>query len=162
VRDAANDGEVDLMSIDIDGVDYWVWSAIESVRPRVVIIEYNAYLPPEEFRVVEYRPSFRRYEVHPSGFYFGASLEALRALGESRGYCLVGCDSAGANAMFVDSNEAARVGLRALTVREAYYRLTSGRKRRPSPAEAFAQVATMPFVSSLLTSTHWSRVQVTP
>jgi hypothetical protein len=162
VREATNDGELDLLSIDIDGVDYWVWSAIESVRPRVVIVEYNAYLPPEEFRVVEYRPSFRRYELHPSGFYFGASLEALRVLGESRGYSLVGCDSAGANAVFVDRDEAARVGLRAVTAREAYYPLTSGRKRRPSPADAFAQVQAMPFVSSLLTSTHWNRVQVTP
>lgn len=141
-------GDLDLLSIDIDGVDYWVWQAITSVRPRVVIIEYNAYLPPEEFRVVEYRANFRRYDLHPSGFYYGASLEALRSLGESRGYVLVGCDSAGANALFVDRDEAQAAGLHAMTAREAYYPLTSGRKYRPPQAEAFAQVASMPFVTS--------------
>lgn len=144
---AVGEGEVDLLSIDIDGVDYWIWKAITTVRPRVVIIEYNAYLPPQEFRVVEYQPTFRRYEIHPSGFYFGASLEALRSLGESKDYVLVGCESAGANAVFVDRDEAARAGLRAVTALEAYYPLTSGRKRRPSPAEAFAKIAALPFVT---------------
>ena len=145
LADAA--GEIDLLSIDIDGVDYWVWDAIRAVRPRVVIIEYNAYLPPEEFRVVEYRPGFRRYELHPSGFYFGASLEAYRSLGKSKGYVLVACESAGANAVFVQHDEAMRAGLRPLTAGEAYYPLTSGSKRRPAPAEAFAQIAGMPFVT---------------
>ena len=139
-------GEIDLLSIDIDGVDYWVWEAITAVRPRVVIIEYNAYLPPEEFRVVEYRPEFRRYERHPSGFYFGGSLEAYRFLGKSKGYVLVACESAGANAVFVQHDEAMRAGLRPQTPGEAYYPLTSGSKRRPAPAEAFAQIAGMPFV----------------
>lgn len=145
LADAA--GEIDLLSIDIDGVDYWVWDAITAVRPRVVVIEYNAYLPPDEFRVVEYRPSFRRYELHPSGFYFGASLEAYRSLGESKGYVLVACESAGANALFVQQDDATRAGLRPLTAAEAYYPLTSGRKRRPAPTDAFAQIAGMPFVT---------------
>lgn len=145
VREA---GDVDVLSIDIDGVDYWVWQAISSIRPRLVVIEYNAYLPPSEFRVVEYRPTFRRYELHDSGFYYGASLEALRVLGEAKGYVLVGCDSAGVNALFVDREQATRVGLQGLTAREAYYPLTSGRKCRPTPAEAFARIATMPFVTS--------------
>jgi hypothetical protein len=146
LADAA--GEIDLLSIDIDGVDYWVWDAITAVRPRVVIIEYNAYLPPQEFRVVEYQPGFRRYELHPSGYYFGASLEAYRSLGESKGYVLVACESAGANAIFVQRDEAARAGLHALTAGEAYYPLTSGSKRRPAPADAYAQIAGMPFVTA--------------
>jgi hypothetical protein len=145
LADAA--GEIDLLSIDIDGVDFWVWDAITAVRPRVVMIEYNAYLPPAEFRVVDYRPSFRRYELHPSGFYFGASLEAYRCLGESKGYVLVACESAGANALFVQQDDALRAGLRPLAAGEAYYPLTSGRKRRPTPGEGFAQIAGMPFVT---------------
>ena len=145
LADAA--GEIDLLSIDIDGVDFWVWDAITAVRPRVVIIEYNAYLPPEEFRVVEYRPGFRRYELHPSGYYFGASLEAYRSLGESKGYILVACESAGANAVFVQHDDAMLAGLRPLSAGEAYYPLTSGRNRRPAPSEAFARIAGMPFVT---------------
>lgn len=39
-------GEIDLLSIDIDGNDYYVWEAIDIVSPRVVVIEYNSKIPP--------------------------------------------------------------------------------------------------------------------
>ncbi|OLF10231.1 hypothetical protein BLA60_17500 [Actinophytocola xinjiangensis] len=88
--------EPDVVSIDIDGGDYWVWRALTGYRPRVVVIEYNAALPPHE-RLVQ--PP----EAGPwSGTeYFGASLGALSALGEEKGYRLVHCELAGANAFFV-------------------------------------------------------------
>ena len=88
--------------------------------------------------VVEYQPGFRRYELHPSGFYFGASLQA--SLGESKGYVLVACD--------VQHDDAMRAGQRPLSAGEAYYPLTSGSKRRPALADAFAQIAGMPFVTA--------------
>jgi hypothetical protein len=88
--------EPDVVSIDIDGGDYWVWRALRSYRPRVVVIEYNSGLPPHE-RLVQ--PS----STGPwsgTGF-FGASLGALVALGDELGYRLVHCELAGANAFFV-------------------------------------------------------------
>jgi hypothetical protein len=88
----------DLLSIDIDGSDYWVWKAITKHRPRAVVIEYNASVSPAESRVIEYDPEFR----WPRTDYFGASLLALKKLGEVKGYTLVGCDSRGVNAFFVD------------------------------------------------------------
>lgn len=88
----------DLLSIDIDFNDYWVWKAIASnYRPRVVIIEYNAHIPANESKVVE-------YELKPKvdgSDYFGASLLAMDKLAKTKKYTLVGCDRTGSNAFFV-------------------------------------------------------------
>ena len=94
-------GEIDLLSIDIDGNDYWVWKAIQVVEPRVVAIEYNASFGASEPLICVYRPDFDARSVHPSGWYHGAALGALTRLGQRRGYALVGCDSAGVNAFYV-------------------------------------------------------------
>jgi tetratricopeptide (TPR) repeat protein len=61
--------EFDLLSIDIDGNDYWVGKAL-AYRPRAVVIEYNASVPPELRRVIPYDPHFR----WNGSDYFGASL----------------------------------------------------------------------------------------
>jgi methyltransferase FkbM-like protein len=94
-------GQVDLLSIDIDGNDYWVWRAITAIDPRVVVIEYNATFGAERSVSVPQKDGFDRYDEHVSGFYHGASLSALAKLGRDKGYALVGCDSRGANAFFV-------------------------------------------------------------
>jgi len=93
-------GEIDLLSIDIDGNDYWVWEAITVINPRVVVIEYNASFGKESV-TVKYDPNFDRFKKHPTGFYHGASLSALTKLANSKGYILVGCESNGVNAFFV-------------------------------------------------------------
>lgn len=95
-RSAAGE-ELDLLSIDIDSNDYWVWQAITTVKPRLVVIEYNATLPPFVRKTVAYNPSW----VCDGSNYFGASLGALEALGRTKGYSLVGCSPAGVNAFFV-------------------------------------------------------------
>ena len=92
----AGEGELDLLSIDIDFNDYWVWQAITTVRPRLLVIEYNATLPPHLRKTVPYAP-----EGGWTGNYFGASLGALEALGRDKGYSLVGCSPSGVNAFFV-------------------------------------------------------------
>ncbi|HII29760.1 hypothetical protein COT48_04890 [Candidatus Woesearchaeota archaeon CG08_land_8_20_14_0_20_47_9] len=63
-------GEIDLLSIDIDGNDYWVWQEISIIDPRVVVIEYNASLGLRSL-TVKYDESFVRHEKHPSGWYHG-------------------------------------------------------------------------------------------
>jgi hypothetical protein len=90
--------EFDLLSIDIDGNDYWVWQAITH-RPRVVVVEYNAHVPPGERKSIPYDPSFRWTGTD----YFGASLRALAELGDRKGYVLVYCESRGVNAFFVEA-----------------------------------------------------------
>src|SRR5437899_5328325 len=89
--------ELDLLSIDIDGNDYWIWEAIDGIQPRVVVIEYNALFRPPHKVVQEYEAEHRWGGTN----YFGASLKALEELGERKGYHLVGCSFSGANAFFV-------------------------------------------------------------
>lgn len=89
--------EPDVLSVDVDGSDYWIWSAIEAYRPRLVVTEYNASLPPRRQLV---QPS-DQVEPWLGTNYFGASLDALCALGERKNYRLVHTELAGANAFFV-------------------------------------------------------------
>lgn len=113
-------GEIDLLSIDIDGNDYWVWKAIDDVRPRVVVIEYNASLCPDTSLTIKYDPQFSVPKKYPRFWYHGASLAALAKLGNSKGYVLVGADSTGTNAFFV-LRELAYGKLRAVSVEEVFY-----------------------------------------
>jgi hypothetical protein len=94
-------GDIGLLSIDIDGNDYWVWQAIEAVTPRIVVIEYNSRLGPDRGVTVPYQADFDRVRAHFSMLYYGASLGALWKLGRQKGYELVCCNSAGNNAFFV-------------------------------------------------------------
>ncbi len=90
-------GSIDVLSVDIDGHDYWVWQAIEAISPRLVVIEYNAHVPYPERRVQPLE------ECGPwqGTDYFGASLGALEHLADQLGYALVHTDLAGVNAFFV-------------------------------------------------------------
>lgn len=90
----------DLLSIDIDGNDFWVWKQITH-RPRVVIMEYNASIPPHLSRTILYNPRF----LWSGTDYFGASLLALQKLGQSKGYTLVHCERAGANSFFIANED---------------------------------------------------------
>lgn len=74
----------DYLSIDIDGNDYWIWEAI-TYSPRVVTIEYNAKWAAHESKAIKYDPS----HVWMGDDYYGASLLALKKLGERKGYTLV-------------------------------------------------------------------------
>lgn len=87
----------DLLSIDIDGNDYWVWQAITRFRPRMVVAEYNANYPPDVSWIMKYNAK----HAWNGGTHYGASLLALEKLGASKGYALVGCDFTGVNAFFV-------------------------------------------------------------
>lgn len=95
----APNSDVDLLSIDLDGNDYYILDAIRSISPRVIVAEYNPKFPADVVWVMEYN------EVHrwDSTDYFGASLKALELLLTPRGYSLVGCSLLGSNAFFVRS-----------------------------------------------------------
>jgi hypothetical protein len=94
--DAGVVAEPDVLSIDVDGNDYYLWEALNSVRPRLLVIEYNAALDPAARLVQPYSPT------GPDGTaFFGASLGALEALAKRKGYRLVHTELAGVNAFFV-------------------------------------------------------------
>lgn len=90
----------DLLSIDIDRNDYYVWEAITNYQPRVVVIEYNSIFRPGVEFVVDYEPQV----MWDKTSHFGGSLESYCKLGEKKGYKLVGCSFSGTNAFFVQSN----------------------------------------------------------
>lgn len=90
-------GEIDLLSIDIDGNDYYVWDAITAVEPRVVVIEYNGKFPPD----CEWKMAYNEAHVWDGSDWHGASLKALELLGKKLGYQLVGTNIQVANAFFV-------------------------------------------------------------
>jgi len=89
--------EIDLLSIDIDGNDYHVFAAMERVKARVVVLEYNGSFPPPQRMVGAYDPSYSYNE----NTYIGASLQSLTDLAEKKGYQLVGCNVTGLNCIFV-------------------------------------------------------------
>lgn len=96
LRELEVGADLDVLSIDIDSDDLWVWQAITSVSPKIVVIEVNTHLDP------------RVRATQPQGDgpwqgtdYYGASVAALRALGERKGYRFVHVDLTGNNAFFV-------------------------------------------------------------
>jgi len=128
-------GKIDLLSIDIDGNDYWVWKAIKVIDPRVVVIEYNASLGYDKSLTVEYDPDFDRFKKHSSGWYHGASLSALTKLANSKGYILAGCNSDGVNAFFI-KKEIAKENFSEMSPKDAYFPC-SYRNKKLSPLEQF-------------------------
>ena len=89
--------DLDLFSLDIDRNTYYVWEALEHLRPRVAVIEYNAAIPAD----VDWKVDYAAGLVWNRTMFFGASLKALEVLGRRLGYVLVGCNLGGANAFFV-------------------------------------------------------------
>lgn len=102
-------GDIGLLSIDIDGNDYWVWQAISAVRPVIVVIEYNATFGDSRAVTIPYDATFVRSSAHYSNLYWGTSIAALKHLADEKGYVFVGTNSAGNNAYFVRADRAGLV-----------------------------------------------------
>jgi hypothetical protein len=90
-------GQPDVMSIDVDGNDVWIWRALTRARPRVLVIEYNVHLDHTRPIAQPYDPLW----AWDGTDWFGASLGALELVGHERGYRLVHTELAGVNAFFV-------------------------------------------------------------
>lgn len=104
LEEAGISGDVGLLSVDVDGNDFWILQALTSISPRILIVEYNALFGDQAAITIPYDPQFVRMNAHYSNVYYGASLAAVNHLAVSRGYQLVGCESAGVNAFFVRSD----------------------------------------------------------
>jgi hypothetical protein len=152
IADNGLTGEIGLLSVDVDGIDYWLWQEIDVVNPAIVVSEYNALWGPDATITVPYDPSFVNSEAHWSQLYFGVSLGALVHLANERGYRFVGCASNGANAFFVRDDVAG--DLPALSAREGYResRFMTGRTqdgrlaRIRSVADRIAIIGDLPVV----------------
>lgn len=97
VQDQLRSPAFDLLSVDLDRNTYQIWAALDALKPRVVVMEYNALFPADLAWIADYDAG----KWWNGTSYFGASLKALEILGARLGYALVGCDIAGVNAFFV-------------------------------------------------------------
>lgn len=109
LNDGGMNGEIGLLSIDIDGNDYWVWEQLEVVNPAIVVIEYNAVFGDLHALTIPYSNDFYRTKAHHSNLYFGASLPALTMLADRKGYTFIGTTTSGVNAFFIRNDLAPRI-----------------------------------------------------
>jgi hypothetical protein len=125
ISEAGISGQTGLLSIDIDGNDYWIWDAIEVIQPEVVIIETHIEFGLRNI-VVPYDPDYYYPGKHP--IYHGASPVAMAGLGQKKGYRLVGANELGFNFIFIRNglaeNEIPAVSVESLlnhpSVKEGY------------------------------------------
>lgn len=112
-------GNIGILSIDIDGNDYWVWKAINCVNPDIVICEYNHRFGKNEAVTVPYDEKFWRENAHYSCIYYGASIKALVNLANEKGYSLVAGNKNGNNIFFV-RNDLLNDVIRTKTIDEVF------------------------------------------
>jgi hypothetical protein len=143
VSDLVGSWGVGVLSIDVDGMDYWLWKAVPDEAADVVIIEYNASMGRERAVTAPYDAGFSATKAHASGYYHGASLKALEKLGRAKGYSLAAVDSAGVNAFFV--RDAVRP--ETLAAREAaeIFRPHRMRLRDHTESEQWEMISRMPY-----------------
>lgn len=117
LRDHGMIGQIDLLSLDLDGIDYWLWQNIEVIDPRIVVVEFQNLWPEDKAVTVPYDPEFERLQTHPD--YFGASLRAFVQLAQKKGYRLVGCNKLGFNAFFIKHDLISELFLPTVSVHDA-------------------------------------------
>jgi hypothetical protein len=145
ITDNGISGEIDFLSIDVNGNDYWFWDLLEVISPRLVCIEYNSGLGAEWSCTIPYSADFERYSAHASGFFAGASLRALESLGQTKGYRLLGCDATGTNAFFL-RNDIDAPQIQTLAAKEAFKPHANWLGRGISEAEQLDIMRSMPYV----------------
>jgi len=131
LRQSRFERDLGILCIDLDGVDYYIYEAIEEFYPRILILEYNAVFGKNRKIAVPYDAAFFRTTNHFPNLYYGASLAAMEYLAAKKGYTLVGTTSSGGNAFFV-RNDLMNSELRARTANEAFSDSTSRESRDAS------------------------------
>lgn len=118
ISDNGYSKNIGILSLDIDGNDYWIWKAINVVNPVILIAEYNGLFGYQKEVTIPYKKDFTRFTSHFSGVYWGCSIKALYNIAGEKGYEFVGTNSAGNNAYFVKKS---RIGnLKKLTLKEGF------------------------------------------
>lgn len=146
--------EPGILSIDIDGMDYWILQALVDWRPCILICEYNGLFGHARAITVPYEARFTRSGAHYSNLYYGASLRAFHELVEPRGYAFVGCNMTGTNAFWV-RRDLMTHRLREISVTEGYVqsqmresRNQKGRLTYLGHEKALAEIRGLPVVNT--------------
>jgi hypothetical protein len=95
------DKDIDIFSVDIDGIDYWILNEIKPKISKIFIVEYNPYFGPQKEITAPNINKFDRFEYHYSGFCWGASLKAIINLMKRKGYYFIGTNRLNCNAFFI-------------------------------------------------------------
>ncbi len=100
-------GEIGILSVDIDGNDYWVWDSINCVNPQ--FLSWNIIVALEIWSHCQYRirKIFTELTLNSSNLYWGASIAAFERRGKERGYTLLGSTRTGSNAFFIRNDRLA-------------------------------------------------------
>ena len=96
-KNFAKNEEIDFLSIDVDGIDYFLFKEI-SIRPKLICIEYNFWFGKDAKCSIPYNKDFK---WKMGSLYSGASLSALNSLANSKEYYLIALDSSCVNAFFI-------------------------------------------------------------
>ncbi len=103
--------EVDIFSLDIDGVDYWILEKLPQNFSKIVIVEYNSVFGPDLEVTVPNINDFDRSSYHHSNLCFGASLKAMISLLEKKGFIFLGSTRSKVNAFFILKSEINKINL---------------------------------------------------
>jgi hypothetical protein len=113
------DEEVGILSVDIDGNDYWIWKEINCIKPIILISEYNSLFGFEHPYTIEYKDDFVRGTNYRFNFY-GTSLRSICDISKEKGYSFIGSNSAGNNAYFIRNDYMQYTNLKAITPKDGY------------------------------------------
>ena len=119
LKDNNYEGKIGILSIDVDGNDYWILKAIEIVNPDILIVEYNAIFGPEKSVSIKYKKDFSRPGEGLEKLIYGCSLAALTNLCKKKNYSLVCCNKNGNNAFFV-KNDILNNKVKPISINKAY------------------------------------------
>lgn len=130
ITEAGYNGDIGILSIDLDGNDYWILNSITCVTPRILICEYNNIYGADKKVSIPYDEQFVRTKAHYSNLYWGGGIAAFRDWAEKKGYYYMGSNSAGNNAFFVrkDCIEIGKIPQNADVFVESKYRESRNEK----------------------------------
>ena len=101
---------LDIFSLDIDGIDYWILEKLPKKIAKIFIIEYNPYFGSKKEICAPNIEYFDRFKYHSTGFCWGASLKAIIKLMKQKGYTFIGTNNLNVNSFFVQDEFISKIG----------------------------------------------------
>ncbi len=149
IRALSLHADPDVLSLDIDGNDYYIAEAIlqNGLRPKIFVVEYNSVFGPERSSTIEYNSSFVFTQAHPSHLYYGVSIAGWRKFFDIHGYRFITVDRSGVNAFFVDPQYFDPLFLDELQGDEFAENLSQYKKFRMPCSQQFELIADQNFVA---------------
>jgi hypothetical protein len=106
------DKNLDIFSLDIDGIDYWILEKLPNKISKIFVIEYNPYFGPDKEICSPNIERFDRFKYHPTGFCWGASLKAIIKLMSKKGYTFIGTNRLNVNSFFIQNELISKIHIK--------------------------------------------------